>query len=392
MLMKGGRSELNVAGIPGSSVNLIGLGSMDGSAVLAEFIDARTVSRQRIHTIAVVAPMSGSGGLYGPSCIAAAQLAVAEINADGGIDEAKLDILFLDSRIRDSAILAKTIGDAVSAGSIQGVIGMCVASTCRILKRVIAGRVPLVYTPPCDGKECAPGVFTLGGTPTEQLVPAIQRVMEITGARRWAMIGSTNVAPLALGEIAKKCIAESGGSVIYEKGIVYNGQGIPNLERLVDELASVGPDIVFMDLIGQDLADFNRAFGDRQLHRRMHRFSEITDEVSNLASGADNTHGIFAVGSYFTNLNTDINLAFKERYYKMHGHAPPAISLQGQSVYEGINFYVSLMRQRKFGIRGPVMYRTARGGVFHSNRNKEDPVYLAEADGHNFQVIEELRR
>ena len=366
--------------------------SLDVGSFLAELANARKVSRQRTHRIAVVAPMSGPGGIYGPSCIAAAQLAVAEINARGGIDEAKLDVLFLDSRLRKSEIVAKTIGDAIAEGALQGVIGMCVSETRRILKRVIAGRVPFVFTPPCDGNEYSPEVFTLGGTPSEQLVPAIRRVIEMTGARRWAVVGSTNVAPYLSSEIAKKCIAAAGGSIVFEKGIIYNGQGLANPDRLVDEMALAKPDIVFVDLIGQDVAEFNRAFGDRQLHRKMHRFSEITDEISNLASGWQNTHGLFSVGSYFTELDTDINLAFKERYSKLHGPAAPAISLQGQSVYEGINFYVSLIIQRKLGMRGPVMYRTARGGVFHSNWDKEDPVYLAEADGHNFRILQELSR
>ena len=51
----------------------------------------------RRRRIAVMVPMSGSAGIWGPSCISCAQLAVAEINAGNGISGQEVEAVYLDA-------------------------------------------------------------------------------------------------------------------------------------------------------------------------------------------------------------------------------------------------------------------------------------------------------
>ena len=71
----------------------------------------------------------------------------------------------------------------------------------------------------------------------------------------------------------------------------------------------------------------------------------------------------------------------------MHGPNAPIMNTGGQSVYEGVHFYAALTDHRYGRKSGPVFYRSARGGVFHSNQRKEDPVFIAQADNVAFRVI-----
>lgn len=343
--------------------------------------------RRSIHAIAVLIPVSGPTGLFGPSSIAAAQLAMEEINARHGIGGHELAAVFLDSYAGRQLELGREVDALIRSGAINAVVSLSFSEVREHLNSVIANRVPHVFTPPYDGNERSPNVFTIGGTPTEQLVPAIHRISDLLHVKRWALIGKNNVWPHPSAYLARGTILRSGGSIVRESYIL---PGRLDAAVEVEQIAKAKPDIVFSSLVGQDAIEFNRTFCAAGLDRSIFRFTEMAEENTLLGSGAKGTNGMFTVASYFGTLTSDINLSFHERYHSMHGAAAPPMNMAGQSIYEGIQFYGSLVEQRRRGLRGPIIYPTARGGVFHSNWQKEDPIYLAEADGLQFQVLEEL--
>ena len=337
----------------------------------------------------MLAPLSGIAGIWGPSCIAAAQLALAEINAKGGIYGRKLDALFMDSNVEVLGRLSHDLHMLITAGAISGVVNMSVSDVRRGLNRVIAARVPHVFTPPFDGTEFSPHVFTIGATPGQQLLPAARQLAAMLRVRRWAIVGKNYVLSPISNNIAKQFISEAGGTVVFERYVPF-GTDDPSI--LLDGLAAARPEIVFVSLVGQDAVEFNRVFAHAGLHRKMFRFTELVEENILLASGAENVKGLFTSSTYFASLTQDLQLDFSERYHAMHGSLAPTLNVIGQSLYEGIQFYANLAKQRLDETTGPIHYATARGGEFRSNWDKSDPVYLAEADGTRFHVIDRISR
>ena len=271
------------------------------------------LSRQ--HRIAVLVPMSGSAGIWGPSCISCAQLAIAEINRENGIHGEILEPVFLNSDDARVSALERELNALVEDGTVSAVVSMCVSSVRQRLNKVLAGRVPFVYTPLYEGREHSPNVFTIGETPTDQLVPAIARLSEMLKARKWALIGNDYVWPRASHAIAKECIAQNGGSIVFEGYVPF---GIEEPAWLVERIARSEPDIVLVSLVGQDAVEFNRVFGAMGLDRHMARFSPAMEENVLMATGAGNSGKLFVASSYFAALETDRALAFKESYYRMH--------------------------------------------------------------------------
>ena len=341
----------------------------------------------RTHRVAVLVPMSGSAGLWGPSCISCAQLAISEVNAGGGIGGVALEPVFLDSDDSSVGDLESELNGLVEDGVVAGIVGMSVSSVRQRLNKVLAGRVPYIYTPLYEGHEHTPNVFTIGETPGDQLVPAIGRLSHMLSARRWALIGNDYVWPRASNAIAKPCIAAQGGTVTFEGYVPF---GLEEPAWLVERIMRTDPDIVLMSLVGQDAVEFNRCFGDMGFDRSVFRFSTAIEENILMATGAANTKRLFVAASYFSALATERNLSFKERYHAIHDGAAPVLNSLGQSMYEGISFYVGLMRQRESGSRGPISYASARGGVFYTNDRKACPTYLARADGLQFSILDRL--
>jgi len=347
----------------------------------------RAPSSAHEHVVAVLVPMSGSAGIWGPSCISSAQLAIEEINSKRGAGGQPIAPLFLDSDDSALGTLEHEISGLLEEGGISAIVGMNVSSVRQRLNKIVRGRIPYVYTPLYEGNEHTPNVFTIGETPADQLQPAIRYLSQTLRARRWALIGNDYVWPRTSHAVAKRSVAECGGTVTFDGYVPF---GLEEAEWLAERIALTRPDIVLVSLVGQDAVEFNRAFGQLGLDRNIFRFSTAIEENILMATGGENTKRLFAASSYFSALATPANEEFKERYRSMHAGCPPVLNALGQSLYEGIHFYAAMHEQRQRDGAGPISYRSARGGSFLSNDRKDMTIYLSRADGHDFHIIDKL--
>ena len=62
--------------------------------------DSEMLHRKSYYRVALLVPLCGSAGLWSPSCIACAQVAVEELNRDGGIDGRQVQLLMVDSAMK----------------------------------------------------------------------------------------------------------------------------------------------------------------------------------------------------------------------------------------------------------------------------------------------------
>lgn len=331
--------------------------------------------------------MSGSAGIWGPSCISSAQLAIQEINKGRGAGGQPIAPLYLNSDDSALGALEREVGNLLEEGTINAIVGMNVSSVRQRLNKIVRGRIPYVYTPLYEGNEHTPNVYAIGETPTDQLQPAIRYLSQALKVRRWALIGNDYVWPRTSHAVAKRSVAECGGTITFDGYVPF---GLEEAEWLAERIALTKPDIVLVSLVGQDAVEFNRAFGALGLDRHIFRFSTAIEENILMATGAENTKRLFAASSYFSALATPKNEEFKERYRAMHAGCPPVLNALGQSLYEGIHFYAAMHENRQRGVAGPISYRSARTGSFLSNDRKDMTIYLSRADGHNFHIIDQL--
>ncbi len=344
--------------------------------------------------IGLFVPMCGAAGIWGPSCIASAQVAIKEINDSGGILGQEAELVLVDAAL-EAAMPVEVVAHAlIEQNAIAAVVGMHISAVRQKLAKIIGGRVPYVYTPLYEGNERTPGIFALGETPQEQLRPAIRRVAEIHRVKKWALIGNDYVWPRFSHTFAKQYIAASDGELVHESYVPF---GFSAVDELVEAVALSGADAVLVSLVGQDAVEFNRAFGARNLDRSIVRLSAAVEENGLLAAGAENTKRLYSVAGYFSALNTPENQAFRESYYNFHGDRAPALNTLGQSIYEGTHFLSALGHSDGLGaaslngkLRRPLQYRSARGSVYYGNDCKTMPMYLARADGYVFSILERL--
>lgn len=341
------------------------------------------------YRIGLLIPMSGAAGIWGPSCISCAQLAVAEMNRGRGIRGRRVELILVDAAIEGGATIEARVNGLIETRAIDAIVGMHLSSMRQKLSKIVRQRVPYIYTPLYEGGETTPGIFAIGDTPDRQLGPALRMLQRACRLRSWALIGNDYVWPRSFHHQAKIQLREHDAAIVCEDYLPF---GLGRMDQAVERLAATRADAVLVSLVGQDGVDFNRAFGRAGLHRRLVRLTCVIEENGLMASGARNSQRLFSASSYFGSLRTEANSAFKEAYYTLHGEEAPALNVLGQSTYEGVYFLSALLESDPVGWRTKI-YEQTMGLRYRSARwlgegdGAPAPIHLARADGLMYDVL-----
>jgi urea transport system substrate-binding protein len=343
--------------------------------------------------IALVIPLAGSAGIFGPSCELCASLAVEEVNARGGILGREIRLAVVDGAGPPGHV-ADEVGVLVSAGVVDAVVGWHISAVRQALAPRIAGQVPYVYTALYEGGERTPGVFVTGETPARQLLPAMRWLRDEHGVRRWLIVGNDYVWPLGTARAARAYARLLDAEIADE---IFVPLGTTRFDEAVQRIEAADVDAVLMLLVGQDAVDFNRAFARHGLDGSCRRLSTLMEENMLLASGPESTRGVFGAAGYFETLATPESLEFGGRYTRRFGADAPTLNSLGESCYEGILMLSALAERsgtlevsRLCAIADTVRYAGARGELQLRDRHADQRVYLAEAVGLEFQVLTQL--
>jgi ABC-type branched-subunit amino acid transport system substrate-binding protein len=343
--------------------------------------------------MALVIPLQGPAGIFGPSCESCATLAMEEINADGGVLGRELNLVSVDGG-SEPATVATEVDALIRAGAVEAVTGWHISAVRETVAPKIGGRVPYAYTALYEGGEHRPGVFLTGETPDMQLGPTLDWFASTVGVRRWTIVGDDYVWPRRSARVARHYLRKIGGTVCDE---MYVPLGTAEFSGVLRRVEASGCEAVLMLLIGNDAVEFNRAFSESGLDRDILRFSSLIDENVLLASGADNTRGLMTSAGYFEDLTTTSGLDFASTYSRRFGPDAPVLNSLGESCYEGVRLLTELMRRADSAEVRPMTsvsegltYETPRGTVQLRDRHLRQRVFLAAADGLFWDVIQEL--
>lgn len=344
--------------------------------------------------IGLLIPMCGSAGIWAPSCISSAQVAVAELNNGNGIAGRPVELIMIDSALEAPTPVEEVINSLIEIKAIDAIVGMHISAVRQNLSKIVKQRVPYVYTPLYEGGERTKGIFAIGDTPERQLGPALHYFHQERKIRRWALIGNDYVWPRASNDYAKRKLKALGAVVAFERYLPF---GVSDMYSVIADLERSGAEGVLISFVGQDAITFNRAFGDTQLHEKMLRFSCAIEENGLLASGAENLIGLYSAASYFGSMETKANSNFKEKYYGIHGESAPVLNALGQSTYEGVQFLAGLLadhqedwKQQNSLVSSNVNYRSIRHENLDGKIDGERPIYLARANGVHFDIVKKL--
>lgn len=345
--------------------------------------------------IALVVPMQGPTGIYGPSCLACAELAVEQLNAANGIAGRRVELVIVDGG-RAPVVVAEEVAGLVDAGRVEAIAGWHISAVRRAIVRRVGGRVVYAYGAMHEGGDETPGVFMVGERPINQLLPAAHWMREQLGVGRWAIVGNDYVFPRVTGTTARLALHDTPSEVVSE---TYLPLGTTDFGSVIHDLAAQPVDGVIMLLMGQDAVHFNRQFARAGLTASLPRLSPAVEENTLLASGAGANEGMYAAAAYFDALDTAESAELATSYYARWGRWAPTLNAIGESCYESLLFLArlgevagSLEVGRVSAMPSGHFYSGPRGLMRLDGNLLDQDVYVAVADGLQFRVADQIAR
>jgi ABC-type branched-subunit amino acid transport system substrate-binding protein len=354
---------------------------------------ARRSDVREVLSIAFVVPLQGPTGIYGPSCLACAQLAVEQLNAGRGIAGRQIELVQVDAG-RPPSVVAEEVGQLVDSGRVDAVAGWHISAVRVALTRRIGGRVVYAFAAMHEGSDDTPGVFMLGERPVNQLLPATHWIREQHGVRRWAVVGNDYVYPRVTASTTTEALVGSGSSVVQADFVPL---GTSDFRGVLAGLDGASADGVIMLLMGQDAVHFNRQFARAGLSDRLLRLSPAIEENTLLAAGSGANDGLYAAAAYFDGLATTESGDFARQYYDRFGAWAPALNAVGESCYEAIRFLArlgeiagSISMDSISALSSGHFYDSPRGLMRLDGNLVNQDVYLALADGLEFTIQDQI--
>ena len=340
--------------------------------------------------LGLLTSLSGSAGILGRSTVNCAQLAVDEINADGGMLSRDVRLVVADDAT-DPGTGAVAMRRLCGVPGMAAVVGMHSSATYAATSPMaVANAIPYLYTPTSEATATHPLLVQFGERPLDQLHRALPLMAEATGGTRWFLAGNDYSWPRAIGAAAREVIERMGGTVTGEG---YVPLGTHDFGSVIAAIHECGTDHIVSSFVGQDHVRFEEQFSASGLRGAIRTFAPLMDDAVVEHLGASGV-GIWNALGYFAAMDTTENRAFLRRYEDRFGPCSPPVSAAAEGVYEAIHTWAGACRSgggiepsaflgglRTSGFRGP--RRCGRGGSLES-------LLLGEATPSGVKVLDEL--
>lgn len=351
------------------------------AALLAGAALTFPASAEETIKIGVPVGLSGANSVVAPSVVQAAELAVAEINADGGLLGRQLELVVADDgsgaqgaqKAFDSLVFQKEVDVLISMETS--------AARNAGLPIVNRGKVPYIYTSFYEGRSCSPWMYVNAWVPEQQVAPIVDHFMGAEGAKTFFLIGSDYAFGRGMLEFTEEYIKANGGEVLGDEYLPMDGT---DWTAIISKLKAANPDALITSTAGGapnvTLTKQLRAAGVEIPYGNL-----AVDEGTARNMGAD-AAGIFISASYITGIESQENLQFLEAMKKHFGDELKTPNDLSVPQYEAV--YLYKLAAEKAGSVEPdaviealdeVTFQGPRGSI-SMNKQRHAPLtmYLAQ--------------
>lgn len=290
--------------------------------------------------IGAVHSLSGTMALNEKPLVNAIQLAVEEINAQGGLLGRPVEVIVADSRSEPT--LAGEEAERLITREGVSALFACWTSACRLAVKPVVEhhRHLLFYSVQYEGMEQSPNILYTGSAPNQQVVPGTAWALREFGKRVY-LLGSDYVFPRTANLIIRDLVNASDGQIVGERYVpLGESQAFPGI---VQEIAELNPDIVLNTLNG----DSNKAFFDTLVAADLLRVPMLSfsiPEEGMKAWGGGRLRLHFGAWSYFHSLPEAGNQHFVATY-KAHFGADEMVTDPAVASYVGVHLWAQAVRE-----------------------------------------------
>ena len=265
-------------------------------------------------TVDVGVLFSQTGGLsiIEKSLAEATLMAIAEINAKGGVMGKQVKAV-----VEDGASDPKTYNEKASKLVVQNrlatVFGSYTSASRKAVLPVFERRNSMYFYPTYyEGFECSKNVVYTGAVPNQQLANFVPWIGKTLGKKKFFIVGSNYIYPREMAKNCKILIEQNGGETVADE---YLELGHSEWGAMVNKIKTSGCDVVLSNVVGDSVVAFYREFKNQGLsHDKLPICATVTSEIEIAAMGPEYAVGSYTSFPYFQAIDTDNNKAFVQRY------------------------------------------------------------------------------
>ena len=265
------------------------------------------------------------------------QLAVDEINAGGGINGKKIELLLRD----DKSISELTDREAeylTEKEHVDVLMGSTLSPSRDIMRRY-AYRTKTLYfdTQQTEGGVSSHYTFCLSAMPEQQMTGMIQYLIERYGKKCYIVAADYNYGILSA-EWAKHLIHQFGGEVV---GVEYLDETITDFNPIIDRILQLQTDILFSLCVFPNHDYFYIQWHKRGLNYIPNATTQVVAEFSqNVELDPPILENVYVMASFLEELKQPEAQKFVEKYRSRYGNDQvPYMNMDTETAYTAMYLY-----------------------------------------------------
>ncbi|MDX2096225.1 MAG: urea ABC transporter substrate-binding protein [Leptolyngbyaceae cyanobacterium bins.59] len=341
--------------------------------------------------VGILHSLTGSMAISESSLRDAALMAIAEINAAGGILGEAIEPVIADGASNPLQFAEQAEG-LITTEQVATLFGCWTSASRKAVLPVVETQNRLLWYPvQYEGLECSPNIFYTGSCLNQQVEPAVRWLLRNKG-RRFYLVGSDYIFPWTANKLIKASLQSLEGTVVGEE---YCNLGEQDFTTLIRHIQETQPDLVFNTLNGDSNLAFYRQYAAAGITAAEIPIMAVSVAEVELQLIGEAATGHYASWSYFQSLDTPSNRHFVEQFKRRYGAdrvtsdpieaAYFQVYLWKQAVEQAQSFESERVREAAYG-----QVFEAPGGPIRVERNHHvwKPCHIAEAlPGGQFQII-----
>jgi urea transport system substrate-binding protein len=329
--------------------------------------------------------MTGPGSIWGPMMKQCMELAVVEINANGGVLGRQLEMIAEDDATSTDVVVQKGTKLAQSDG-VKALFGVVYSSVRAALAANVAERyqIPYFYPTYWESKtSCGRYFISMGAIPNQQLDFFIPFLIEKFGPRIYC-VGQDYIWPRVSVEYIQSILQQHGGELVGAEYVPFDQS---DWSSIIQRVKPAKPGVFFPFIGGNGLVACLKQFYDFGLDG-IAVAATLMDEMYVPAFQPELRKGMQCSVSYLMELDNPVNKAFVAAFKQRFGQ-DAVLNNMGEALYDSV--HVWKLAVEKAGTLDVEKTVDALGGISYDAPQGEISIDGKSNHAALHQIIAEVR-
>jgi branched-chain amino acid transport system substrate-binding protein len=349
--------------------------------------------------LGTIVDASGPLQPFGVQKFQCTQLAVAEINAAGGLLGRKIDIVSYDAQSNDQ-LYAQYAQKLALRDRVDVVHGGLQSSSREVIRPIFdRAKVLYFYNTPYEGGVCDHNTFCTGTTPGQLLANLLPFMIEKYGKKIYVLAADYNFGQISE-KWTRKIAKEHGAEVVASEFFPLD---VNQFGPTIGKIQAAKPNFIVNTFVGPAHATFYGQWAATGMKKEIPIASQTFGEAGEqLRMPPELSTGIYVCYDYMEELDLPENKAFLGRFRKKFGDKYGYISDLGMSEYMGVNIWAAAVKKAGSVEREAVIKAIESGLSIDGPGGKMtvDPkthhfifdMHLAQMENRKFRILESFKQ